>query len=105
MDFEIGPSVRKTQLERHEEELELIMNHLDELPLDRFEDTESAVEDLEASHKTLQQDFAKLEIKVHNMHTHMANIQKRQTGHANELALNHVRIFVLEMQMENMQDY
>ncbi|GKG34974.1 hypothetical protein Tco_0437670, partial [Tanacetum coccineum] len=31
--FEIGESSHKTHLERHEEQIETILNHLDELPL------------------------------------------------------------------------
>ncbi|GJY41429.1 reverse transcriptase domain-containing protein [Tanacetum coccineum] len=36
-DFKIGESSRKTSLERHEEQIEEILNHLDELSLDRIE--------------------------------------------------------------------
>ncbi|GJZ32210.1 hypothetical protein Tco_0577646 [Tanacetum coccineum] len=35
--FEIGESSRKTSLERHQEQIEEILNHLDELSLDRIE--------------------------------------------------------------------
>ncbi|GJU06051.1 hypothetical protein Tco_1122481 [Tanacetum coccineum] len=38
--FEIGESSRKTSLERHEEQIEEILNHLDELSLDRIEHIE-----------------------------------------------------------------
>nr|GEV06175.1 hypothetical protein [Tanacetum cinerariifolium] len=40
-EFEIGESSRKTSLEHHEEEIEEIMNHLDELSLDRIENMET----------------------------------------------------------------
>nr|GFC72610.1 hypothetical protein [Tanacetum cinerariifolium] len=36
-EFEIGESSRKTSLECHEEQIEEILNHLDELSLDRIE--------------------------------------------------------------------
>ncbi|GJQ93527.1 reverse transcriptase domain-containing protein [Tanacetum coccineum] len=36
-EFEIGESSRKTSLERHEEQIEEILNHLDELSFDRIE--------------------------------------------------------------------
>nr|GEX42503.1 putative reverse transcriptase domain-containing protein [Tanacetum cinerariifolium] len=36
-EFEIGESSRKTSLEHHEEQIEEILNHLDELSLDRIE--------------------------------------------------------------------
>ncbi|GKF86334.1 hypothetical protein Tco_0254161, partial [Tanacetum coccineum] len=42
--FEIGESSRKTSLERHEEQNEEILNHLDELSLDRIEHIEDKIE-------------------------------------------------------------
>ncbi|GJY45900.1 hypothetical protein Tco_0434963 [Tanacetum coccineum] len=39
-EFEIGESSRKTSLERHEEQIEEILNHLDELSLDRIKHIE-----------------------------------------------------------------
>ncbi|GJX48511.1 reverse transcriptase domain-containing protein [Tanacetum coccineum] len=44
--FEIGESSHKTHLERHEEQIETILNHLDELPLERIEHIEDKVEGL-----------------------------------------------------------
>ncbi|GKF97671.1 hypothetical protein Tco_0293492, partial [Tanacetum coccineum] len=38
--FEIGESSHKTSLECHEEQIETILNHLDELPLERIEHME-----------------------------------------------------------------
>ncbi|GKD30994.1 hypothetical protein Tco_1241772 [Tanacetum coccineum] len=42
--FEMGESSRKTSLERHEEQIEEILNHLDELFLDRIEHMEDKIE-------------------------------------------------------------
>nr|GEX49514.1 putative reverse transcriptase domain-containing protein [Tanacetum cinerariifolium] len=44
--FKIGESSYKTSLERHEEQIETILNHLDELPLDRIEQVEEKIEGL-----------------------------------------------------------
>ncbi|GJX19396.1 hypothetical protein Tco_0222073 [Tanacetum coccineum] len=44
--FEIGENSHKTSLERHEEQIETILNHLDELPLERFEHMEDKIEGL-----------------------------------------------------------
>ncbi|GJY39848.1 hypothetical protein Tco_0426212 [Tanacetum coccineum] len=44
--FEIGESSYKTHLERHEEQIETIFNHLDELPLERIEHMEDNIEDI-----------------------------------------------------------
>ncbi|GJW17869.1 putative reverse transcriptase domain-containing protein [Tanacetum coccineum] len=45
--FEIGESSSKTSLERHEEQIEEILNHLDDLSLDRIEHIEDKIEGLE----------------------------------------------------------
>ncbi|GJV46442.1 putative RNA-directed DNA polymerase [Tanacetum coccineum] len=45
-EFEIGESSCKTSLERHEEQIEEIPNHLDELSLDRIEHIEDKIEGL-----------------------------------------------------------
>ncbi|GJT63050.1 hypothetical protein Tco_1006583 [Tanacetum coccineum] len=42
--FEIGESSHKTHLERHKEHIETILNHLDELPLERIEHMEDKIE-------------------------------------------------------------
>ncbi|GKB15213.1 hypothetical protein Tco_0849136 [Tanacetum coccineum] len=41
--FEIGESSHVTHLERHEEPFETILNHLDELPLERIEHMEDKI--------------------------------------------------------------
>ncbi|GJZ75247.1 reverse transcriptase domain-containing protein, partial [Tanacetum coccineum] len=46
-DFEIVESSSNTNLERHEEQIEEILNHLDELSLDRIEYIEDKIEGLE----------------------------------------------------------
>ncbi|GKB07503.1 reverse transcriptase domain-containing protein [Tanacetum coccineum] len=43
----MGESSRKTSLEHHEEQIEEILNHLDELSLDRIEHIEDKIEGLE----------------------------------------------------------
>ncbi|GJW18512.1 hypothetical protein Tco_0025948 [Tanacetum coccineum] len=55
--FEIGESSHKTHLERHEEQIETILNHLDELPLERIEHIEDKVEGLGNGQVIIQQDF------------------------------------------------
>ncbi|GJW08887.1 hypothetical protein Tco_1571310 [Tanacetum coccineum] len=55
-DFEIRGSSRKTSLERHEEQIEEILNHLDELSLDRIEYIEDKIEGLGKGRVIIQQD-------------------------------------------------
>ncbi|GJZ17833.1 hypothetical protein Tco_0553956, partial [Tanacetum coccineum] len=44
--FEIGESSHMTRLERHKEQIKTILNHLDELPLERIELMEDKIEGL-----------------------------------------------------------
>ncbi|GJY24296.1 putative reverse transcriptase domain-containing protein [Tanacetum coccineum] len=46
-EFEMGESSRKTSVERHEEQIEEILNHLYELSLDRIEHIEDNIEGLD----------------------------------------------------------
>ncbi|GJX22916.1 hypothetical protein Tco_0227361 [Tanacetum coccineum] len=45
--YEIGESSYKTHMERHEEQIETILNHLDEHPLERIEHMEDKIEGLD----------------------------------------------------------
>ncbi|GJX90334.1 hypothetical protein Tco_0343660 [Tanacetum coccineum] len=69
----MGESSHKTHLERHEEHIETILNHLDELPLERIEHMEDKIEGLE------------------------------QIRHDDEIVLARVRISTLEMIIEDIQ--
>ncbi|GJZ52963.1 hypothetical protein Tco_0607848 [Tanacetum coccineum] len=76
--FEIGESSHKTHLEHHEEQIETILNHLDELPLERIEHMEDKIEGL-------------------------GNGRREQIRHDNEIVLARVRISTLEMIIEDIQ--
>ncbi|GKC44693.1 reverse transcriptase domain-containing protein [Tanacetum coccineum] len=65
--FEIGESSRKTSLERHEEQIEEILNHLDELSLNRIEHIEDKIEGLRKDRVIIQQDFNNLEAELLEM--------------------------------------
>ncbi|GJS80574.1 hypothetical protein Tco_0730455 [Tanacetum coccineum] len=62
--FEIGESSRKTSLERQEDQIEEILNHLDELSLNRIEHIEDKIEGLRKGRVITQQDFNNLEAEL-----------------------------------------
>ncbi|GKE75524.1 hypothetical protein Tco_1537565, partial [Tanacetum coccineum] len=62
--FEIGESSHVTRLERHEEQIETILNHLDELPLKCIEHMEDKIEGLGNGRVIIQQDFDQLETEL-----------------------------------------
>ncbi|GJY76335.1 putative reverse transcriptase domain-containing protein [Tanacetum coccineum] len=59
--FEMGESSHMTRLERHEEQIETILNHLDELPLERIEHMEDKIEGLGNGRVIIHRDFDQLE--------------------------------------------
>ncbi|GKC25965.1 hypothetical protein Tco_1028115 [Tanacetum coccineum] len=65
--FEIRESSRKTSLERYEEQIEQILNHLDKLSLGRIEHIEDKIEGLGKGWVIIQQDFDNLEAELREM--------------------------------------
>ncbi|GKE33204.1 hypothetical protein Tco_1452526, partial [Tanacetum coccineum] len=64
-EYKMGESSHKTSLERQEEQIEEILNHLNELSLDRIEHIEDKVEGLGKGRVIIQQDFDNLEAELH----------------------------------------
>ncbi|GJS10864.1 hypothetical protein Tco_0367660 [Tanacetum coccineum] len=67
--FEIGESSCKTSLERHEKQIEKILNHLDELSLDRIEHIKDKIEGIGNDRVIIQQDFDNLEAELRESRT------------------------------------
>ncbi|GJY68894.1 hypothetical protein Tco_0471876 [Tanacetum coccineum] len=101
--FEIGESSHKTPLERHEEQIETILNHLDELPLERIEHIEDIIEGLGNGRVVIHQDFDQLEIKLHEASAQITGFQRKQVGHDDEIVLARVRTSTLEILIEDIQ--
>ncbi|GJW51462.1 hypothetical protein Tco_0092813 [Tanacetum coccineum] len=101
--FEIGESSHKTPLERHEEQIETILNHLDELPLERIEHIEDIIEGLGNGRVVIQQDFDQLETELHEARAQIAGFQRKQVGHDDEIVLARVRTSTLEILIEDIQ--
>ncbi|GJR77452.1 hypothetical protein Tco_0089817 [Tanacetum coccineum] len=86
-EFEIGESSRKTSVERHEEQIEEILNHLDELSLDRIEHIEANIEGLGKGQVIIQ----------------ITKLQRKQLGNNNKIALARFRIANLEQIIQEIQ--
>ncbi|GJQ92506.1 hypothetical protein Tco_0003645 [Tanacetum coccineum] len=93
----------KTSLECHEEQIEKILNHLDELSLDRIEHIEDKIEGLGNGRVIIQQDFDNLEAELRESHTQIAKLQRKQMGNNSKIALAHFRIANLEQIIEDIQ--
>ncbi|GJS31558.1 hypothetical protein Tco_0492178 [Tanacetum coccineum] len=99
----ISPISRKTSLERHEEQIEEILNHLDELSLDRIEYMEDKIEGLGKGRVIIQQDFDNLETELQEARTQITKLQRKQMGNNNKIALARFRIANLEQIIKDIQ--
>ncbi|GJX72535.1 hypothetical protein Tco_0309706 [Tanacetum coccineum] len=99
--FEMGESSHKTHLERHEEQIKTILNHLDELPLERIEHMEDKIKGLGNGRVIILQDFDQLETKLQEARTQISRFQKEQIRHDDEIVLARFRISTLETIIED----
>nr|GEV48334.1 retrovirus-related Pol polyprotein from transposon TNT 1-94 [Tanacetum cinerariifolium] len=76
--LEIGESSRKTTIERHEEQIQDILNSLDELPIERIEHIENNIEGLGKGRVIIQQDFDALEAKLEQARAPITKLQRKQ---------------------------
>ncbi|GJS61033.1 hypothetical protein Tco_0655817 [Tanacetum coccineum] len=83
--FEIGESSHKTQLERHEEHIKTILNHLDELPIERFEHMEDKIKGLGNGRVIIQRDFDQLETELQEARTQISEFQREKIRHDDEI--------------------
>ncbi|GJT97358.1 reverse transcriptase domain-containing protein [Tanacetum coccineum] len=74
--FKVGESSHKTSLERHEEQIETILNHSDELLLKRIEHMEDKIDSLGNGRVIIQQNFDKLETELHEARAQIAGFQE-----------------------------
>ncbi|GJU66224.1 hypothetical protein Tco_1252483 [Tanacetum coccineum] len=101
--FYIGKSSRKTSLERHKEQIEEILNHLDELSLDRIEYIEDKIEGLKKGRVIIQQDFDNLEAELQQARAQISKLQKKQMGNNHKISLARFRITDLEHIINDIQ--
>ncbi|GJZ62424.1 hypothetical protein Tco_0618561 [Tanacetum coccineum] len=90
-------------LERHEEQIKEILNHLDELSLDRIEHIKDKIEGLGNGRVIIQQDFDNLEAELRESHTQIAKLQRKQMGNSSKIALAHFKIANIEHIIEDIQ--
>ncbi|GKA91063.1 hypothetical protein Tco_0812933 [Tanacetum coccineum] len=98
-----GESSRKTSLERHEETIEEILNHLNELSLDRIEYIEDKIEGLRKGRVIIQQDFDNLQAELQQARAQISKLQKKQMGNNHKISLARFRISNLEHVINDIQ--
>ncbi|GJT67350.1 hypothetical protein Tco_1018830 [Tanacetum coccineum] len=87
---------RKKSVERHEEQIEEILNHLDELSLNHIEHIEDKIEGLGKCRVIIQQDFDTLEAELQEARAQTTKLQRKQMGCNHKISLARFRITKLE---------
>ncbi|GJZ60513.1 hypothetical protein Tco_0616329 [Tanacetum coccineum] len=104
--FEIGENYHgapDTSYVRHEEQIKTILNHLDELPLERIENMEDKIKGLGNGRVIIQRDFDQLETELQEARTQISEFQREQIRHDDEIVLARVRTSTLEILIEDIQ--
>nr|GEV06077.1 putative reverse transcriptase domain, ribonuclease H-like domain, aspartic peptidase domain protein [Tanacetum cinerariifolium] len=101
--FEIGESSHKTSLERHEEQIETILNLLYDLPLEHIKQVEEKIKGLGNGRVIIQRDFDNLETELQKARTQIVELSREQMGHNDEIVLARIRISTLEMIIQDIQ--
>ncbi|GJX03362.1 hypothetical protein Tco_0189278 [Tanacetum coccineum] len=102
-------------IERHEEQIEEILNYLGELSLDRIVHIEDKVKGLEKGRVIIQQDFDILEAELQQARAQITKLQRKQMGSNHKISLARFRITDLgdiindmqirhQVNVENLQD-
>nr|GEX35558.1 hypothetical protein [Tanacetum cinerariifolium] len=97
------PPKKHGRLKRHEEQIEKILNHLDELSLDRIENMEDNIEGLGKGRVIIQQDFYNLETELQETCAQIAKLQRKQLRHNSKISLARFRISNLEQILKDIQ--
>ncbi|GKC59244.1 putative reverse transcriptase domain-containing protein [Tanacetum coccineum] len=90
--FEIGETSRKSTIERHEEQIQDILNSLDALPIERIEYIENSIEGLGKGRIIIQQDFDALEAELQQAYTQITKLQRKEMNSNHKISLARFRI-------------
>nr|GEX96086.1 hypothetical protein [Tanacetum cinerariifolium] len=102
-DYEMGESSHDSTLEQHEKQIEEILNHLDELPLDHIERIEDDVEGLRKGRVIIQQDYDQVRVEFQKSRSQVFKLQRKLFEQRDKTAFVHYRISNLEHVIEEVQ--
>nr|GEW74136.1 hypothetical protein [Tanacetum cinerariifolium] len=102
-DYETRESSHDSTLEQYENQIEEILNHLDELPLDRIERIEDVVEGLDKGRVIIQQDYDQMRVEFQKSHSQVFKLQRKLFEQRDKIAFVHYRISNLKHVIKEVQ--
>nr|GEU91587.1 zinc finger, CCHC-type [Tanacetum cinerariifolium] len=99
----MGESSHELTLEQHGKQIEEILNHLDDLPLDRIKRIEDDVEGLGKGRIIIQQDYNQMRIEFQKSRSQVFKLQRKLFEQRNKIAFAHYGISNLEHVIEEIQ--
>ena len=100
----MGNSSYKTPIERHEEQIKDILNHLDKLSVGRIEEVENKISDLGKGRVIIQKDYDRLDTELRKTRNQITKLQIRYEGYSDKVVTTHVKLSILEMIIEDIKN-
>nr|GEY17846.1 hypothetical protein [Tanacetum cinerariifolium] len=102
-DYKMGESSHDSTLEQHEKQIEEVLNHLDELPLDRIERIEDVVEGHGKGRVIIQQDYDQMRVEFQKSRSQVFKLQRKLFEQRDKIAFVHYGISNLEYIIKEVQ--
>nr|GEU92351.1 retrovirus-related Pol polyprotein from transposon TNT 1-94 [Tanacetum cinerariifolium] len=104
-DYKMGESSHDSTLEQHGKQIEEILNHLDELPLDRIKRIEDVVEGLGKGRVIIQHGYDQMRVEFQKSRSQIFKLQRKLFEQRNKIAFVHYRISNLEHVIKEIQTH
>ncbi|GJZ20478.1 hypothetical protein Tco_0557068 [Tanacetum coccineum] len=101
--FEIGKNSRKLTIERHEEQIQDILNSLDALLIERIEYIENGIKGLGKGRVIIHQNFDAMKVELQQARAQITKLQRKQMCSNHKISLAHFRITELGDIINDMQ--
>ncbi|GJS77448.1 hypothetical protein Tco_0727329 [Tanacetum coccineum] len=101
--FEIGENSRKSTIERHEEQIQDILNSFDALPIERIEYIENGIKGLGKGRVIIHQNFDAMEVELQQARAQITKLQRKQMCSNHKISLARFRITKLGDIINDMQ--
>ncbi|GKE21442.1 hypothetical protein Tco_1432954, partial [Tanacetum coccineum] len=101
--IEIGETSRKSAIKRHEEQIQDIQCYLEEISPECFKQIENSIKGLGKGTIIIERDFDTLAAELHQAHTQITKLRRKQIGSNHKISLARYRIAELAEVINDME--